>query len=277
MGGVPEPPPLQVTTRPRPGSRRWLGAVLAIVPLVPIGIGAFALGGGSAARGASSAIRPVSAPRGPSVAASAKPARRLPAWLSEVVVVRHPTALHAAPGGRVVASQPLKTPFGSPVVMLVRQRRPGWFGVLSPLIGNGRLGWIQRSAVSTGSVAWKLEVSLAARTVKVMEDGRVLRHWPVGIGRPTAPTPTGVFAVTDLLRTNDPGGPYGCCILALTALAPHAIQDWSGGNRIALHSTPETSTIGEAVSHGCVHLFPADAEWLMRRVPLGTPTIITSS
>ena len=39
----------------------------------------------------------------------------------------------------------------------------------------------------------------------------------MAIGTPGAPTPTGRFAVTDRLVTNDPAGPYGCCILALSA------------------------------------------------------------
>ena len=71
-------------------------------------------------------------------------------------------------------------------------------------------------------------------------------------------------------------GPYGCCILALSAKAPHVIQDWSGGDRIAIHSTPETETIGEAVSHGCVRLTLAEGQWLINHIPLGTPAVITS-
>jgi hypothetical protein len=256
--------------------RLWLVLLAALVPLVPVGIGAFALSGGSAGA-ASGTMRPVSAPPAPPPSATAELARRNPPWLSRVVVVRRATVLRAAPGGAVLASQPVRTPFGSPVVMLVRRSRPGWFGVLSPNVGNGRLGWIQRSAVSVGTVSWKIEVSLAARRVTVLENGKVVRRWPVAIGRPSAPTPTGEFAVTDLLKTGDPGGPYGCCIVALSALAPHPIPDWSGGNRIALHSTPETSTVGEAVSHGCLRMYPADAQWLLRRVPLGTPTLISSS
>ncbi len=58
--------------------------------------------------------------------------------------------------------------------------------------------------------------------------------------------------------------------------APTPSQDWSGGNRIAIHSTPETETIGEAVSHGCVRLTLAEGQWLINHIPLGTPAVITS-
>ena len=35
--------------------------------------------------------------------------------------------------------------------------------VVSPLVGNGKLGWIQRSAVSLSHVNWQIDVSLSQR------------------------------------------------------------------------------------------------------------------
>ncbi len=119
-------------------------------------------------------------------------------------------------------------------------------------------------------------MSLDARRLTVLDHGRVVERYTVAIGAQGAPTPTGRFAVTDRLVTNDPGGPYGCCILALTANAPHAIQGWTGGTRIAIHSTPETSSIGEAASHGCVRVTLPQGRWLLAHIPLGTPTLISS-
>ena len=48
---------------------------------------------------------------------------------------------------------------------------------------------------------------------------------------------------------------------------------WNGGDRIAIHGGDE-STLGEAVSAGCVHARATDLRWLMRIVPLGTPVEI---
>ena len=110
----------------------------------------------------------------------------------------------------------------------------------------------------------------------MLEGSAVKARYTVAVGAPDAPTPTGRFAVTDRLNTGDPSGPYGCCILALSAKAPHAIQGWSGGNRIAIHSTPETSSIGQPVSHGCMRLTLAEGRWLLDHIPIGTPTLISS-
>jgi lipoprotein-anchoring transpeptidase ErfK/SrfK len=104
----------------------------------------------------------------------------------------------------------------------------------------------------------------------VRYEGRVVKRYTVGIGASWAPTPTGRFAVTDRLTTGNPGGPYGCCILALSATAPHAIPGWAGGNRIAIHATPATETIGQPDSHGCLHVTQDEAKWLIFHVPIGT-------
>lgn len=193
-----------------------------------------------------------------------------------VALVTRATTMRVSAGGRTLARLSEQTNFGSPNAMWVVQRSPGWLGVISPLAGNGRIGWIPESAASLTHVPWTLRVSLSARRLTVLESGNVLAWYTVAIGAPDAPTPTGRFDVTDRLATGDPTGPYGCCILALSAQAPHAIQGWSGGNRIAVHSTPDTASIGQPVSHGCIRLTLAEGRWLLNHIPLGTPTLISS-
>ena len=168
----------------------------------------------------------------------------------------------------------MRTVFGSPTTFLVVRQVPGWLGVISVESGNGHVGWVKDSAVSLQRVKWQLRVSLRQKRLTVLENGKALQHYSVAVGRPDAPTPTGRFAVTDRLATHDPSGPYGCCILALSAQSPHAIQGWSGGNRIAIHSTPDSSSIGLAVSHGCVRVTLAEGAWLLKHIPLGTPAVI---
>jgi lipoprotein-anchoring transpeptidase ErfK/SrfK len=279
----PEPTPSRI-------SRRALAtAVVVLIPLVPIVIALVLGGSGGSAAVLTNAVT-VPAPQfapAPSAQANqatqAKTPTATPAGLklpsgpgSLVAVLAHTTSLHARPGGSVLAKLGTKTEFGSPDALLVVRRSGRWLGVLSPKAGNNRVGWIPASAVSLSRVTWELKVSLGARKLTVLDNGKVAQRYTVAVGAPDAPTPTGRFAVTDRLLTGDPAGPYGCCILALTAKAPHAIQDWSGGNRIAIHSTPETDTIGEAVSHGCMRLTLAEGRWLINHIPLGTPTYITS-
>jgi len=262
-----------MSERPKGWQRPLAAGVAVAIPLIPVIIALSLSGGGAPARATTSAhFTPVATPR-----ARARPGLRLPAGSGAVVaLVVHHTQMRSRPSGRVVADVPVRTPFGSPNAMWVRRTAGRWLGVVSQWAGNNRLGWIPASAAALSRVDWEVRVSLAARQLTVIENGRAVQHYRVAVGAPASPTPTGRFAVTDRLSTGDPAGPYGCCILALSAVAPHAIQGWSGGNRIAIHSTPETWTIGEAVSHGCVRLTLAQGRWLLTHIPLGTPTLISS-
>jgi hypothetical protein len=260
--------------RPHGWLRPLVAAVAAAVPLIPVAVALRLSGGGARATTTTPAARfePVGTPRAP-----ARPGLRLPRGTGTLVaLVVHHTQMRSAPHGHVLAPVPVRTSFGSPDAMWVRRVAGHWLGVVSQLAGNNRLGWIPAADASLSRVDWELQVSLSARRLTVLENGHAVERYSVTVGAPASPTPTGRFAVTDRLSTGDPAGPYGCCIVALSAVAPHAIQGWSGGNRIAIHSTPETSTIGDAVSHGCVRLTLAQGRWLLNHVPLGTPTLISS-
>jgi lipoprotein-anchoring transpeptidase ErfK/SrfK len=281
----PEPTPSKRSLRP------LLAGLAVLVPLVPILVALFISGSGGSAAVLTNAVtvpapRFAPAPTTSTPATSATPSSsaaatevglRLPPGRGALVaLLRHPTVLRAKPGGHVLGKLAVKTAFGSPAAMWVVRHSGHWLAVVSPTAGNNHVGWIPASVASLSRVDWELKVSLSARKLTVLDNGRVKQRYSVAIGAPDAPTPTGRFAVTDRLLTGDPAGPYGCCILALSAKAPHAIQDWSGGNRIAIHSTPETETIGEAVSHGCVRLTLAEGQWLINHIPLGTPAVITT-
>jgi len=251
-----------------------VSAVAAALPLTPIVVGlAITSGGAGAARVNPASYRPLAATPPHRVA----PTQALPPGGGALVALVHGvTTMRDQPGGRALHRLGPRTEFGSPTALWVIAQTPGWLGVVSPLAGNGRTGWIARTAVSLARVDWELKVSLSTRRLTVLDAGRTVESYTVAIGRPSAPTPTGRFAGTDRLAPADPSGPYGCCILALSAVVPHAIQGWNGGSRIAIHSTPETATIGQPVSHGCLRLTFAEGRWLLDHIPLGTPTLITS-
>jgi lipoprotein-anchoring transpeptidase ErfK/SrfK len=266
-----DPAPRQPSAWLRP-----LAATLAAaVPLIPLVI-ALGLNGSGGAPARATTTTAHFSPVGVSHPASRRGLLVPPGPGALVALVDHRTQMRTAPGGRVMAAVPVRTTFGSPEAMWVRRVSGRWLGVVSVLAGNSRLGWIPQSDVTLSRIGWELRVSLSARRLTVLEDGRVVHRYTVAIGAAASPTPPGRFAVTDRLSTGNPAGPYGCCILALSATAPHAIQGWDGGNRIAIHSTPESSTIGDAVSHGCVRLTLAEGRWLLMHIPLGTPTIISS-
>jgi lipoprotein-anchoring transpeptidase ErfK/SrfK len=185
--------------------------------------------------------------------------------------------LHASPGGSVVGGILPHTQFGSATVLPVVRQRGAWLGVISSELPNGRIGWV---AVNAALVAYRSDyrivASLHRRRVVVRRAGRVVMRFPVAIGSPSTPTPTGSFAVTDKLLTEDPASPYGCCILALSARQPHTPQGWGGGDRIAIHATDLPGTIGSAASLGCLRAPAADVRRLVHAIPLGTVVTISA-
>ena len=134
-----------------------------------------------------------------------------------VASVRRTVRLLDAPGGRPKLSIGPKTEFDSARVVSIVKRRGEWVAVLVPELENGEIGWIREDKLSNyGTVGWAIHVDLSKRHIVVKKDGKRVRALRVGIGRADHPTPNGRYAVTDKLRVNQPGSPYGCCVVALT-------------------------------------------------------------
>jgi lipoprotein-anchoring transpeptidase ErfK/SrfK len=187
--------------------------------------------------------------------------------------VRRRAQLRAAPGGKVVATIKTKTEFKSPTILAVAARKPGWVLVRTS-VDKHHVGWLPSGSGVLFSQPRTLVVDLSKRTLTVFHRGHAGARYRVAIGTPSTPTPRGKFAVTDRLTTGDPAGPYGCCILALNGRQAKIAQGWGGGDRIAIHATPATWSIGKRVSHGCVRATNATLRRLMRQVRLGTPVTI---
>jgi hypothetical protein len=184
------------------------------------------------------------------------------------------TALRAAPGGRAVARIGRATEFGSDRVLAVTGRRGGWLRVIASERRNGRHAWIRASAARLGATDVSIKFDRSARRLTLRRGHRVLRRFPVAIGRPGNETPLGRFAVTDLLRTGRADSPYGCCALALSGHQTKLVPGWPGGDRLAIHGTPNPETVGTEASLGCMRAYTKDIKALMRRVPLGAPVFI---
>ncbi len=246
----------------------------ALVPLAG-GCGAGAGAGlGPRVEAAAPATAPPAAatltpPPTPAVAPTAAP----PGITRPTVMLLRATTLRARPGGAVIARLRTRTEFGSPVVLAVAARRGRWLGVRHARAGNGRLGWIPLPGTRPYRTAWAVAVSLGRREAVVRRAGRVVWRFPVAVGAPATPTPSGRFAVTDRIRFRS-SGVYGCCALALTARQPRIAQGWGGGDRIAIHGTTAPGTVGTAASHGCLRARTGDVRRLVRSVPLGSPVTI---
>jgi lipoprotein-anchoring transpeptidase ErfK/SrfK len=250
--------------------RPFIVTILALLPAAPIVAGIAIVSG----EGAVAAVKlpPVTTAN---IAPPPPPQPPKPQW-PLVAHLRTPTELLATPGGKPVGHLGVRTVFGSEQYLLVAKQSGPWLGVLSEVAGNGRIGWIPADTSSLSQVTYEIDVSIHEHLVTVKNKNVVLARFTAAVGAPASPTPTGRFAVSDRIATGDPSGSYGCCILATTAVSPHRIENWGGGNRVAIHSTPEVSSLGHSVSHGCVRVSLANGRFLLAHVPLGTPTVITA-
>jgi len=196
-----------------------------------------------------------------------------------VARVRENVIVYDAPNGRPFARLRPRTPFGEPRALgIVRVRdRKRWLAIHSPVLGNRRTGWIQNDpkALRLSRTRTSLRVRLSERRIEVHRGERTLETIPIAIGAAGTSTPAGRFQVTDKLPASRfPSGPYGCCIIALSARQPNLPAGWAGGDRIAIHGTPHQESIGTASSNGCLRASDADLRALMRDVPVGAPVFI---
>jgi L,D-transpeptidase catalytic domain len=184
--------------------------------------------------------------------------------------------VYARPGARdpirVLAP---RTGFGSPLALLVVGRRAGWYQVLLPGRPNGAIGWARSTDVAPREVVHEVRVDLATRTLRVLERGEVVLSSSAAIGDAAHPTPTGRFSLTDKLATGQPDGPYGPYALGISGRSDVLTEFRGGDGQIGIHGTDDPTSIGRAVSHGCVRVPNDVATALSNLLPLGTPVVIT--
>jgi lipoprotein-anchoring transpeptidase ErfK/SrfK len=263
-------PPNNRRRLPGPGATvaLVLAAAILIAAVAVVATGIFSSGDSSGTKGANRTIRKQIAAARAARAKHAGPDR------DHIAVVVKSTALRAAPGGRRIGRLSAKTEFKSTRVVAVVGRRGDWLRVITSELPNGKRGWIDARDTDGGVTAYRVRADLSARRIEIVRDGRVVRRIRSAVGEKGTPTPTGRFAITDKVPFTDRGSPYGCCALALSAHQPNTPSEWSGGDRIAIHATPATTSIGRPVTLGCMRVPAADARWLMRHIPLGTQVSI---
>jgi lipoprotein-anchoring transpeptidase ErfK/SrfK len=182
-------------------------------------------------------------------------------------------ALHATPGGEVVAEVGDETSFGSKTAFAVNRSRPGWLGVPSEELPNGELAWVRADPdeLEGDTTPFRILVDLSSHEARLYRGDEVVREWAVTVGTPATPTPTGSYSVTDLIE----GGlnpVYGCCAIAISATQPYLPAGWTGGDRIAFHGTD--GPLGIDASNGCIRRPDDDLRALIDVIPLGTPVRI---
>ena len=144
-----------------------------------------------------------------------------------------------------------------------------WYRAMLPIRPNGITGWILDRDVRLQRSDYHLEVDLERFRLHVFHLCREIATYPVGVGDGETPTPKGTFFLNSLLKPPDPGTVYGAFAFGLSGYSD-VIHDWTWGGVVGLHGTNDPSSIGHAVSHGCIRLRNADIRVLARMLPLGT-------
>lgn len=264
----------------RPKAKRfassvWLSFSATLVAVVALsGLVGWAL---SSAFNSSSAWSAPPSPASRSALASGLPQRAVRGWSSVAVARSGQLTVYGRPSAQtrmVTLSKPNPT---QPLTLLVKQRRAGWVQTYLPMRPNGALAWVRSSAVRLLKDPWALVIQLRSHRLVLKRADRVIRTFPIAVGKASTPTPTGHFFLTELLKQPDPAGAYGPYAFGTSDFSNVIKHFGNGGNgQIGIHGTDQPWVIGTSASHGCIRLYNRDVVWLAGHIPLGTPVRISA-
>ncbi|HEX2043994.1 MAG TPA: L,D-transpeptidase [Gaiellaceae bacterium] len=190
-----------------------------------------------------------------------------------------PVTAFARPRGRPVQQFGLEnvngihTVFGVLAVVRDRGCRPAWYRVQLPIRPNGATGYVRARDVRLLAVRTRIEVDLSARRIDFFRDGRRVLRTTAGVGSDATPTPTGRYYVNQRLVAPDPAGPFGPGAIGISAYSP-VLTNWVQGGPIAIHGTNDPSSIGRAVTNGCLRIANRLLVRMYGRNPEGTPVLV---
>lgn len=110
------------------------------------------------------------------------------------------------------------------------------------------------------TIPYTIDVSVNGRKLTLLKDGVQQKQYPIAVGRILYNTPIGNFIIIN--KAPNPGGPFGTMWMSLSK------------EHYGIHGTNDPSSIGKAVSKGCIRMHNKDVEELARIVPIGTPVLI---
>ncbi len=133
-------------------------------------------------------------------------------------------------------------------------------GELKP--ANGRTG------IAAAPAERRIVVSIPDRELALIEDGRVLKLYPVAVGTRRTPSPTGRFKIIN--RVVSPAYYHEGEVIPPGRSNPLGNR-WMGLNKkgYGIHGTNVPRSIGKAASHGCIRMAKQDVEELFDIVRVG--------
>lgn len=164
--------------------------------------------------------------------------------------------------------------YGSQRVFLVVEHRKGWTQVLLPSKPNGRRAWMKAGDLAERIVHQRVDIFLSQARLVVREGSTIVSDTGAGVGKPSTPTPTGTFYITDVTAPADTSGPYGPRAYGTSAFS-EVLDSFDGeAPQIAIHGTNHPELIPGRVSNGCLRLLNGTIQHLMPILELGTPVYI---
>lgn len=106
------------------------------------------------------------------------------------------------------------------------------------------------------TIPFQIDVSLGERKLRLFRDDVMLREYPIAVGRMLHETPRGDFIIIN--KAPNPGGPFGTMWMSLSK------------QHYGIHGTNDPSSIGKAVSRGCIRMYNHQVEELASLIPIGT-------
>jgi hypothetical protein len=190
---------------------------------------------------------------------------------------QHGAPIHRLPTrtSRRIARLHDLTEHGFPEVYLVLrsftdQEQHIWLQVRIPMHPNGRTGWVVDSALGPRQlVRTRLIVDRRHLRAALYDSGRRIWQSPIGVGKPSTPTPAGHFWIRERIKVPDPRGLYGPQAFGTSAYS--GLAGWAKGGVVGIHGTNEPDLIPGRPSHGCIRVPNRAISQLARLMPIGTP------
>ncbi len=116
--------------------------------------------------------------------------------------------------------------------------------------------------------ARQIVISIPDRKLALVVNGRVVKVYPVAVGRRMTPSPTGTLFIAN--RVKNPTYYRPGLVIPPGKSDPVGTR-WMGLSKrgYGIHGTDEPWSIGHAASHGCIRMRNRDAEDLFARVRIG--------
>lgn len=106
------------------------------------------------------------------------------------------------------------------------------------------------------TLPYRIEVNRQNRVLRLYRNNVLQKDYPIAVGRMLHGTPTGQFVIIN--KAPNPGGPFGTMWMSLSK------------EHYGIHGTNDLTSIGKAVSRGCIRMYNKDVEELARTIPIGT-------